>query len=394
MRDKGDGSIFWNARRERFIGLISVTGPDGKRRRLTVSGKTKAEVKGELVRRQKTASTSGVASGEMTVSDYILLHWLPKATIEQSTRYYYETAAQDYIIPIIGAVPLRDVEPRHVTHLLDMLSRKSTDNPPGWGKSTATVKRAYVTLRRALNYAASKQGNFLIPLVATDRVDCPAHKSKKVKPYSVEEVRKLRGHLADKKTWIGSLVTFDLLTGMRQGELLGLPWSAVNLAKGEIHIGQQLVEVYRKGDDGKRELVFFGIKNKTKTGDENKDRIIGIGPEAVKALRAQKARLMEAGLAACPWVFPQCNGEWYKKRELAHVYTRLLRKAGLRRIRWHDLRHTFATLTMESNPGEDAIKYVSETLGHSSTDITRTLYQHSSTNAQRRVLTNLEEALK
>ena len=168
---------------------------------------------------------------------------------------------------------------------------------------------------------------------------------------------------------------------MRQGELLGLRWQDVDFAAGMLRITSTL---YRRQGG---EYVFTAPKTR------ESDRAIALAPMAIEALRAHRAHQAEEQLAlGDAWrdldlVFPLQDGSPMDGRNLLrYEFRRLLRQAGLPRIRFHDLRHTFATLLGEHGPEHDVtLKDVSAALGHSSTKITADLYTHVTTGMMRRV---------
>src|SRR5262249_7336651 len=151
------------------------------------------------------------------------------------------------------------LEPRHVLHLLDEMESR--------GKSEKRRQNVFVTLRAALNWGASVEGGQLIDKVATDRMKGPQPKKREMRTYNADQVRRFLTAVRATDDWIGPLCIVAIQTGMRQGELLGLRWSNVDLTNKVIHVREQLAEVDSKNAEGERELVFFGLQElKTDAG--------------------------------------------------------------------------------------------------------------------------------
>jgi integrase len=161
--------------------------------------------------------------------------------------------------------------------------------------------------------------------------------------------------------WQAMILT-ALRTGMRQGELLALRWDDVDLVAGRITVRQNLVR---------------GVIGTPKSG---KGREIPLSNDAVRALKAQRHLRGEV-------VFCNDDGDYFKKNECKHPLWRACKRAGLRRIGWHVLRHTFAShLVMKGVP----IKVVQELLGHATIEMTMR-YAHLSPEVARDAVNVLDQ---
>ena len=134
----------------------------------------------------------------------------------------------------------------------------------------------------------------------------------------------------------------ELVTGLRRGELLGLKWEDVDLEQGIIHVRRQIARI-----DG--EIVKAPLKTK------NSYRTLSIGADAVESLREQQRKTNSE------YVFPLPTGSPISLDSVLHMLHRVLKRAGLPEIRFHDMRHTFAMVALQN--GVD-IKTVSGMLGH------------------------------
>jgi len=171
---------------------------------------------------------------------------------------------------------------------------------------------------------------------------------------------------------------------MRQGELLGLQWKNVDLEKGVLKVDQNL----KRLPNGK--LVFGKPKTKTSI------RSITIGEDTIAVLREQKKKIKgerEDGRVKHLWketdmVFPSTIGAPIDPTNLLKKFRQLLKKAGIKKIRFHDLRHTSATLML--NNGVDVL-VASRRLGHSKPSIIVDVYGHLLLSVNDQVATKMDD---
>ena len=164
------------------------------------------------------------------------------------------------------------------------------------------------------------------------------------------------------------LVHVALSTGMRRGELLGLAWNAVDLDAGALEVRRTLQWSKDRG-------LYFREAPKT----SHSRRRIGLGPETVATLHQQKAEQLERrlqlgdGYNLDNLVFPDAVGGPERPDHITERFIRRARGAGFERLRFHDLRHTMATVMLASGV---PVKVVSERLGHASAGFTLNTYGH------------------
>jgi integrase len=232
------------------------------------------------------------------------------------------------------------------------------------GLSPSTVNKIHTVLHKALAQAVRWS---LIPRNPTDAVKAPRPTPEEMHPLSAAESRTLLD--AAKGDRLEALYVLALTTGMRRGELLGLKWSDVDLENATVSIRRTLTRT----DNGKR--VALG-EPKTKKSR----RTICLTPQAVEALRSHLERQLgqieasgdlydDQGLVFTTEVGTPINPSNLRQRSLAP----LLKKAGLSHIRFHDLRHTCATLLLSKGVHP---KFVQELLGHATIAITLDTYSH------------------
>lgn len=223
------------------------------------------------------------------------------------------------------------------------------------------MRRVHATLRSALNSAVKRR---LLPHNPVVQVELPAESPKRPEPWTAQECAVFLKSARDDRLY--ALYHLYLLAGLRRGEGVGLRWGSVNLDKRTISVTEQITTVANASQTG---------APKTRSGV----RRVRLDETTVELLRRHReAQAAERAL----WELPdQENGLVFTRDDgsallpgyaTKHFYV-LARRAGLRQVRLHDLRHTSASLALEAGV---AMKVVSERLGHSSIAITANLYTH------------------
>ena len=164
-----------------------------------------------------------------------------------------------------------------------------------------------------------------------------------------------------KNTGVFEMYYLELATGLRRGELLGLKWQDVDFNQGTITVRRQIGRIN-------------GVVTEGPLKTKNAYRVIPLGEQAVAVLHSQKEK------TASEYVFPSPSGGPISPDSVRNMLRRVLKRAGLPYVRFHDLRHTFATLALQN--GVD-VKTVSGMLGHFSAGFTLDTYAHVTTVAQR-----------
>lgn len=264
--------------------------------------------------------------------------------VRPRTFQSYESTVRLYIAPSIGAIPLGKLQPEHVARMVGDLSARGTLSP-------TTVRAAYATIRTALGQALRQDK--VIRNVAT-LTDPPRRNGREMHPLTRDQARALiEGTRSDP---LQALYVTALGTGLRQGELLALRWQDVDLQRGELTVRHSLQRFTR-------ELV------ETKT--KRSRRTLRLPASVTAALVAHKDR--QAVIPVSGLVFCTAAGEPLHSVNVTRSLHRALRRLGLPQRRFHDLRHTFATLAIEA--GED-LATVSRALGHTSVATTADVYMH------------------
>jgi integrase len=360
-RGNGEGSI---SRRKNggWMGQYVVYTAEGRKRK-TVYGKTRAEVARKLTK-ALSDQEDGLFfdAGNLKVGEY-LERWLRdsvEGNVRPRTLANYELQVRRHIKPALGEIQLKTVTPAHVQGLY----RQKLDS----GLAPSSVRYIHAVLHRALKQAL-RWG--LVPRNVTEAVDLPKLVSEEVHALTPEEARVLLDAAKEAGDRLEALYVVAVTTGMRRGELLGLRWSDVDLGEGgaaTLRVGRQLQRM-RDGSG----LRFVAPKG-------GKGRTIRLPSRAVEALKAHRARQVEERLKAGPLyrdeglVFATEVGTPLEPSNIdRRSFKPLLKKAGLPDIRFHDLRHTCATVLLSQgvNP-----KLVQELLGHADIRLTLGTYSH------------------
>jgi len=202
----------------------------------------------------------------------------------------------------------------------------------------------------------------MIPHNVAESVTPPQRNKREIKTWTQKQVNRFLEEA--KKEWLYPLFFVAIATGLRRGELLGLKWGDVNLDQGTLSIRRTV----QRTDAG---LV---VREQTKT--DYSRRIVSISPTTVDLLskhrRKQAEQLKSLGKKS-DFVFTNTVGNILEPRKVNQVFDRVIRRAGLPKIRFHDLRHTHATLLLQQGIHP---KIVSERLGHANISVTMDIYSH------------------
>jgi integrase len=354
-RGNGEGSI--TKRKDgRWMARYTVHTAKGPKRR-HLYGRTRQEVAAKLAQATSDQdSTLVFDAGNLTLGEY-LDRWLKdsvKDTVRISTYERHEAIIRIHLKPAFGKLKLKAVTPAHIQGLY----RDRLD----CGLSPATVQKIHAVLHKALEQAMRWR---LVPNNVADAARAPRPAPKRISPLSSGETRNLLE--AARGNRLEALYVLAVHTGMRQGELLALNWEDVDLNEGVVRVSRTLTR------DGGRLAIG---EPKTKRSR----RTIHLAQIAMRKLKGHLERQQEEmeslgglyrdqGLVFTTQVGTLINPTNLRKRSLRS----LLELAGLRRVRFHDLRHTCATLLLSKNVHP---KYVQELLGHSSVSITLDTYSH------------------
>lgn len=350
-------------RKDRFYvvaydGVDPLTGKE--RRRWHPVGHDRAEA--EACAARLDADQAGPAparGGPITLSGFLTETWMPqkRRQVRATTAYRYAWFIDRYVKPAIGDVPLRRLRADHLDSLYESLS--ATGGRDGKGLAPKTVLEVHMILRAALDAAVERE--LVVRNVARGartRRRVPARAAART-----WNARELSSFLAvARRHRLYPALHLAAHTGMRRGELVGLKWSDLDRAASRLSISRTLQNV------GGRP-VEFGVKTRTSR------RTVDLDTQTLRELERWRRRLRRDGLpcAADDWMFCNASGRFLNPQSVSQLFDRLVRQTTLARIRFHDLRHTHATLLIAAGV---PIKVVSERLGHAHPAFTMHTYQH------------------
>jgi len=321
-----------------------------------------------------------VLPGKLTLGEY-LERWLrdyAEPNTAAKTYRNYQDVVRRHLIPALGSLPLTKLRPQHIQAHYSQALQGGRLNGKG-GLSGRSVLRHHQVLHTALRHAVRWQ---LIASNPADAVEAPRGERHEIHTVGPEEVRALLA--AADKTPLGTLIELAVMTGLRQGEMLGLRWEDVDLDAGTLHVRQVCQWLPGQG---------FAFKAPKTAGSR---RAVALAPETVRRLRQHRARQAEEKLALGAayadhgLVFATPLGTPLDPANLRRAWTRIVRDADVGHLRFHDLRHSHASLLLQNGVHP---KIVSERLGHSGVGITLDIYSHVLPNLQAEAAAGLERLL-
>lgn len=351
------------SRRGKGEGSISQTASGTWRAQICLQGKRysktfeSAASARRWLRKLKSDSELGYYEYEDILLSEYLDQWFPlyQPTLRPRTAQDYQRYLNRYIHPHLGKIKLGHLSPLKIDqYYRDLMEIE--------GKSSITIRHIHRVLHRALAFAVEKR---VMPMNPAQGATLPESPRKEMSFLSPDEARRF---LEVAKGSPYELIFYlAIKTGMRQAELFGLQWKDVNWLRSTLHVRRQVH--YRPGG----EILFS--EPKTKAGI----RTIPLSNATLNKIRAHKTivdRLPE--LTSQVWqdhdlIMPTQAGTPHYQGNIRKIFKTLLTQAGLKIIRFHDLRHTAASIML--NAGLPIIQ-VSRMLGHASVSITLDTYGH------------------
>ncbi len=343
----------------------------GKRRQKRVTARTKRELEQQVAALIQAGQAGFIDAGKLTVRDYFE-RWLETTapTLRAVTVRRYRDVARLHIVGVIGNTPLTKLTAADVQRLYaDRLKRLSP----------TTVRYVHAVLHHALDDAV--KWGLLVRNVA-DAVEPPKKARTEMQVWNAEQVGRVLRAAADDP--LEALWRLAIYTGMRRGELLALKWSDLDLDAGALSVQRSLGR-------GRTSRLEEG-EPKSRSGR----RRIALSPSVVESLKRHRVRQLEHRLAVGDayedrgYLFANETGAHIHPNTLYRRFQDLTKRAGVPTIRFHDLRHTSATLLLAQGVHG---KIVQERLGHANIAMTLDLYSHVTADMQRHAADALEAAL-
>ena len=393
-RADGEGSIFKRESDGLWVGRLPIgVNPDGGTKFRTFYGKKQSIVKQKLDEAKANIhNNTYVEPNKFTVSQW-LDSWLNvtmKSAIKDTTWLGYESMIKKHINPLIGGIKLMQLQTVHLQRMYNekLLSGRA-DGKDG-GLSPRTVRYIHQVIHGALDQALKEK---LISFNVAEAVKLPKDPRKEMKVLETGDVEKFLEVAKNNRYYKHYYTAYllELYTGLRRGELLGLRWKDIDLNNCTLQVVQQLVKVGSKH-----------ILRELKT-ESSQNRIISLPDEMVQQLKEHKKqqseRLKDLGYndlqvkehITYGLVFISEIGGIIQPRNFTRNFKGVLRTAGLGDIRFHDMRHTFALLSLQQ--GVD-IKTLQSDLGHHSIEVTLDKYGHVNMDMKKDAATRRSSILK
>lgn len=351
--------------------------PNGSRDQKTKGGfKTKKEAEqacAELITRLSKGDY--LEPSKKTLQEAIIswLDLIVKSTVRISTFDNYSKVILKRIVPALGQHKLKDISVEHVQKFyLSLLAE---------GLSAEYIRYIHSVLKGFFKYQVRIQN---ISKNVLDLVDPPRISRKEQKTWTIQEASRFLEVAKSENSTYYIVYLLALYTGLRRGELLALRWKDCNMEQGKISVYQTLY--YAK-------QVFHFLEPKT----SHSARLISIPDFVIEELKKHKAwqdqHKKQLGTAYEDYSLVAANelGRPIHPRSLTGHFNRTIKKANVPRIRFHDQRHTHATILLKLG---EHIKIVSERLGHSNSAMTMNVYSHVTKDMQEQAAKKFEAAMR
>lgn len=310
-----------------------------------------------------------------------LRQWLEQMqyAVERSTWDSYKVFAERHILPYFEPqkVTLMGLTPQMLQRYYNVMVKNGRLDGRG-GLSANTVKKHHVVIHSALKDAVRKN---LIPYNPAERVTLPKVQQYVGNYYNAEQaaalIEAIRGDPFE------PVILLTLFYGLRRSEVLGLKWAAVDFEEGRIHIQNTVVQ-------------SKVVVEKERTKNKKSRRTLPLIPEMERYLRRLKQEqrenqlLMGAGYVRNDFVCKWPDGLPFRPDVVSRGFRRLLKRHHLPDIRFHDLRHSCASLLLARG---FQLKEISEWLGHSDIGTTGNIYGHLEYQSKMRLADGMGELL-
>lgn len=368
-RKHGEGSVY-RRKDGRWVAQIPL---ENNRKKL-IYCKSEKEANVALRKALHDLEKGMLATGPQQTLKSYLINWLEKVQkpdVRATTYNNNHSAIYKHIIPALGHHTLQRLHPRHIQ---DFYGSKLDE-----GLSAGMVKNIHSVLHKALNNAIRWD---LIARNPCDLVTQPKAKRHEAHPLTQEQVRQLldaaRGYQME------ALLTVAVTTGMRQGEILGLHWQDIDFQAGALEVRRSIA---RAGKEGLK------VHEPKTAKARRKIALPAFVVEILKWHRERQQAMCNPDVSGedIKVVFSTYSGGYTHPVDLYRRFKKVLKVAGLPNVRFHDLRHSAATLLlkMEIHP-----KIVQEILGHSSIGITMDIYSHVLPSMQQDAMRKMNDLLK
>ncbi len=341
-----------------YDGLDPLTGRERRRWHAVGSDRAEAEQLAERLQVDR-AGVPPARGGPVRLDDFLRSTWLPhkRRQVRATTAYRYAWFLEHYLAPAIGHVPLRRLRADHLDTLYEQLA--TTGGRHGDGLAPKTVLEVHMIVRAALDLAVQRR--LLDHNVAHSGHGRRRHAQ--ISPARAWSASELAAFLsAARRQRLYPALHLAAYTGMRRGELVGLKWADLDRATRRVSVRRTVQSLAGRP-------VEFDVKTRTSR------RCIDLDPATITELDRWRRRLRVDDLPhdLDDWMFCNRRGRFINPESLSQLFDRIVQRSELPRMRFHDLRHTHASLLVANGV---PIKVVTERLGHAHPGFTMHTYQH------------------
>lgn len=380
-RSNGEGTIF-KRKDGRWCAAYYDESPQPKRH--FVYGKTQAEVKKKLKdKKTEPIEDTGKSDKTMLLQDWVIYYLTnyKKNEVKETTYCSYMNLYSSYIRNTeLGNTKLNNL---NSNQLQDFYNSKRAD-----GYNPKTIRHIYILINSVLNKAVQlkmvkENVNLLVTL--------PKREAYNAQVLTIDEVKKILTEA--KEEYLYPIIVLTLYTGLRKGEVMALKWDNIDFEKNELYVKGSLCRVVVERNLDGRSLYDYKILEPKTTKSK---RTIPLLPCAIEALEIQKKRQEQDKITYGliyqdeGYIFARKDGRYLEQRSFMNDYHTFMKKYEITDIRFHDLRHTFASLLLEAG---ESPKIIQELLGHSTITTTMDIYAHITQAGKAKAIGKLDSLL-
>lgn len=368
-KSNGTGSIYFDAKGNKWVAEIQWTDKNSEKHRKKFSGQKKTIVKNKLdeFKRQLIISQGDIEKSDITFEEFATQWMLEQKHKLKPTSYARkEVTLINQVYPYIGSTPINDIRHIDVQNMVNKLGENEL--------SYSTIKKAYEAVRGCFKSYRIKTGSSLNPCEGITLPENTQHEISDIVFFNEQQRELIKAEAVRQYSngatvyRLGHAIIILMYTGLRIGELLALKWEDIDLDKKTIVVNKNAVVAKISDNTG----THYKLTNQKSTKTKSGNRILPMTEVARKSL----AEIFKIN-GDKEFVISSKNGKQISPRNINRMFHSILKQTGITEgnetYGVHTLRHTFASMLFQN--GCD-VKVVSEILGHSDTKITENIYIH------------------
>jgi integrase len=392
-RSNGEGALYKDKRTGKWKAQI-ITGRDpktGKYKRKTFTGKNKTDA----IKKLEKFKAEVINESYVEPKNIILRDWLYKyiniykVGVAKKTYDWYENFIEAYFNEgTIGDIKIQKLKNDKIQEFINNLNEKGKINGEG-GLSYRTIEAIYKFLKGSLYQAV--ESDYLRKNPAK-KINLPKNKNNKKKFYTLEEETKIIEAIKDENR-LDYFVKLALGTGLRQGELRALTWENIDFDEAEINVTNAISR--EKNRDPNSARVYDKVLRDPKTSSSK--RVVPLPDSIVKLLKEYKKKYYQepekepeedSFNPEYDLVFPSVSGKILDPSVIRKHWKKIVNKAGVRYLTFHNTRHAYATRLHEKGVSNSEIQ---ELLGHSEVKITLDTYVHVDNSRKKEAVSKIDD---